>query len=271
MEDAWYIPTGRMPVGPLSFEMLAARARDGSISPSTIVYKGMGGAWIPASQVPGIVFESPEPFVTHASKAEAKPAAIEVSTESPPRDPSPQAESHLVPLAVSQASICEEGWEWGSTECTEGRLTLPLDVQQTTPEGGNLQGDEGNQPVRFVFQAKKHWKKLLDSMARTVFAPVLAVNWAIVFDRIMVGGILVGAVVGVPALLVILLGLIGDDPPTTVPPTMSPPSRYTEVMSESMRRGVTNEMIKRGADPVEADAFTRALNDAQREWEAKNR
>lgn len=41
----------------------------------------------------------------------------------------------------------------------------------------------------------------------------------------------------------------------------------SKVMTEEYRRAVTNQMIKQGTDPVEADATTKALNDAQREWE----
>jgi hypothetical protein len=38
--------------------------------------------------------------------------------------------------------------------------------------------------------------------------------------------------------------------------------------SESYRRDVTDEMIKQGSDPAEAEAFTSELFKAQREWEA---
>lgn len=38
--------------------------------------------------------------------------------------------------------------------------------------------------------------------------------------------------------------------------------------SESYRRDVTDEMIKQGSDPTEAEAFTSELFKAQREWEA---
>ena len=38
--------------------------------------------------------------------------------------------------------------------------------------------------------------------------------------------------------------------------------------SESYRRDVTDEMIKQGSDPTDAEAFTSELFKAQREWEA---
>jgi len=38
--------------------------------------------------------------------------------------------------------------------------------------------------------------------------------------------------------------------------------------SESYRRDVTDEMIRQGSDPAEAEAFTSELFKAQREWEA---
>ena len=43
----------------------------------------------------------------------------------------------------------------------------------------------------------------------------------------------------------------------------------SEVMTEEYRRAVTREMVKEGADPAEAEAFTKALNDAQRNWERR--
>jgi|TARA_R100001230_G_C5527181_1_gene62356 hypothetical protein len=47
-------------------------------------------------------------------------------------------------------------------------------------------------------------------------------------------------------------------------------SSSSEVMTESERNWVVDDMVRQGADRTEADAFTRALNDAQREWEAGN-
>lgn len=47
-------------------------------------------------------------------------------------------------------------------------------------------------------------------------------------------------------------------------------SSSSEVMTESERNWVVDHMVGQGADRTEADAFTRALNDAQREWEAGN-
>jgi hypothetical protein len=47
-------------------------------------------------------------------------------------------------------------------------------------------------------------------------------------------------------------------------------STYTsdsEVMSESHRSDVVDHMVGQGADRAEAEAFTKALNDAQRDWE----
>ena len=37
--------------------------------------------------------------------------------------------------------------------------------------------------------------------------------------------------------------------------------------SESSRRRVTDDMVRRGSDPVEAEAFTKELYKAQREWD----
>ncbi len=47
--------------------------------------------------------------------------------------------------------------------------------------------------------------------------------------------------------------------------------RGAEVMPEGERKQVVDHMVGQGASRDEADAFTRALNEAQREWEAKNR
>ena len=47
-------------------------------------------------------------------------------------------------------------------------------------------------------------------------------------------------------------------------------SSSSDVMSESRRSDVVDHMVGQGADRAEADAFTRALNDAQREFEAGN-
>lgn len=43
----------------------------------------------------------------------------------------------------------------------------------------------------------------------------------------------------------------------------------SNVMTEEYRRGVTDQMVKQGADRVEAEAFTKTLNDLQRGWERK--
>jgi len=52
----------------------------------------------------------------------------------------------------------------------------------------------------------------------------------------------------------------------------TPPTRTnSDVMSESDRSFVVDHMVGQGADRSEAEAFTKALNDAQREWEANNR
>lgn len=46
------------------------------------------------------------------------------------------------------------------------------------------------------------------------------------------------------------------------------PSNSSNVdTSESARRKVTDEMVRRGSDAVEAEAFTKELYKAQREWE----
>jgi len=45
-------------------------------------------------------------------------------------------------------------------------------------------------------------------------------------------------------------------------------SSSSQVMSESHRSNVVDHMVGQGADRSEAEAFTRALNQAQREWEA---
>jgi uncharacterized lipoprotein YajG len=50
--------------------------------------------------------------------------------------------------------------------------------------------------------------------------------------------------------------------------TYSAPSRQSEVMSEGQRSAVVDHMVGQGASRSDADAFTRALNEAQREWEA---
>jgi len=59
-----------------------------------------------------------------------------------------------------------------------------------------------------------------------------------------------------------------SSPEATKPPTteqfVAPGS---QVMTEEYRRAVTDEMVRQGADPTEAEAFTRALNEAQSEWE----
>lgn len=50
--------------------------------------------------------------------------------------------------------------------------------------------------------------------------------------------------------------------------TVSPDS---EVMTEEYRRDITDQMVLQGADPAEAEVFTKTLNDLQREWEIENR
>ena len=45
----------------------------------------------------------------------------------------------------------------------------------------------------------------------------------------------------------------------------------SQVMSESHRQATVDHMVGQGADRSEAEAFTRALNDAQREWEQNNK
>lgn len=45
----------------------------------------------------------------------------------------------------------------------------------------------------------------------------------------------------------------------------------SQVMSESHRQATVDHMVGQGADRAEAEAFTRALNDAQREWEQNNK
>ena len=44
-----------------------------------------------------------------------------------------------------------------------------------------------------------------------------------------------------------------------------------EDTSEGTRNAIVDGMVERGSDRIEADAFTRALNDAQRKWESENR
>ena len=48
-------------------------------------------------------------------------------------------------------------------------------------------------------------------------------------------------------------------------------SSGSQVMSESHRQATVDHMVGQGADRAEAEAFTRALNDAQREWEQNNK
>tara|TARA_R100000005_G_C4895775_1_gene140336 strand:+ start:162 stop:398 length:237 start_codon:yes stop_codon:yes gene_type:complete len=48
----------------------------------------------------------------------------------------------------------------------------------------------------------------------------------------------------------------------------SSPSRPSQVMTEGQRSAVVDNMVGQGASREDADAFTKALNDAQREWEA---
>ena len=47
-------------------------------------------------------------------------------------------------------------------------------------------------------------------------------------------------------------------------------SSSSDVMSESERQAIVDGMVGQGVDRTEADAFTRALNDAQREFESGN-
>lgn len=48
----------------------------------------------------------------------------------------------------------------------------------------------------------------------------------------------------------------------------SPSSSSSQVMTEGQRGAVVDHMVGQGASREDADAFTKALNDAQREWEA---
>lgn len=69
-------------------------------------------------------------------------------------------------------------------------------------------------------------------------------------------------------LLLTSLAFYGCDGPSS---SYTPPSRPSEVMNEKDRGFVVDHMVGQGASRDEAEAFTRALNEAQREWEAKNR
>lgn len=78
------------------------------------------------------------------------------------------------------------------------------------------------------------------------------------------------------ALTVILTAIAGCDVPlTTRPENMKPASTQqfispdSKVMTEEYRRAVTDQVVKQGSDRTEAEAFTKTLNDAQREWENK--
>ena len=70
-----------------------------------------------------------------------------------------------------------------------------------------------------------------------------------------------------------LLGLIcfvGCDAGASSSYSSGTTSTYTsdsQVMSESHRSDVVDHMVGQGANRAEAEAFTRALNDAQRDWE----
>jgi hypothetical protein len=62
------------------------------------------------------------------------------------------------------------------------------------------------------------------------------------------------------------------DSPVQQQPTVQQPIQKFEqpnsqVMTEPYRQAVTDHMVKQGSDRTEADAFTKALNDAQRDWE----
>lgn len=69
-------------------------------------------------------------------------------------------------------------------------------------------------------------------------------------------------------LLLTSLSFFGCDGPSSSSYT---PPRQSEVMSEKDRSFVVDHMVGQGANRDEAEAFTRALNEAQKEWEAKNR
>lgn len=43
----------------------------------------------------------------------------------------------------------------------------------------------------------------------------------------------------------------------------------SKVMTEGYRRAVTDQMERQGVDRTDAEAFTKALNDAQRDWERR--
>ena len=47
----------------------------------------------------------------------------------------------------------------------------------------------------------------------------------------------------------------------------SPSSSSSQVMSEGQRSAVVDNMVGQGATREDADAFTKALNEAQRDWE----
>ena len=47
----------------------------------------------------------------------------------------------------------------------------------------------------------------------------------------------------------------------------SSPSSSSKVMTEGQRGAVVDHMVGQGASREDADAFTKALNEAQRDWE----
>lgn len=82
-----------------------------------------------------------------------------------------------------------------------------------------------------------------------------------------VTGIIIAVVIG----LALLSSLIGKNGNSSSSNSSTPSYNHTEGSdfdtSESARRRVTDEMIRRGSDPVESEAFTKELYKAEREWE----
>ena len=84
-------------------------------------------------------------------------------------------------------------------------------------------------------------------------------------------GALVGAVILIPLTFGPLILWMSSFPDhQNLPSRPSRNSSSSEVMTESERDWVVDHMVGQGADRTEADAFTRALNEAQRQWEADN-
>lgn len=83
MSDQWYRMKGEQKRGPFSFEQLQQMAVVGVLTSSDMVFNEGACQWVPARDVPGLEFASPQP--TMARRAEPASEAVPITALPQPR------------------------------------------------------------------------------------------------------------------------------------------------------------------------------------------